>query len=306
MPPASSVNLPDENPEEPPEGGLIRTCHLCGKAQCGQRRGRVRCAYCKRVFCLQQLYKKFKIRADANDTKFKCPRCLGICCCVTNCQKPPPHVHCKVYKVRQTKRRNRELAHQEIKASRALESTHEEPIQEIDHSVVRPLSLFSPEVSIPPQLVETYNVPYPETMTNLTYYYSGDIPGSTNGGAISLVVQHSDWLTQLNLKILDGGDSPVLTSGESSATERRKEMEHSGRELFVDKLRFFINNRMNMSAEEICSLQNQLIVDADLLQSRAEKSDMVFRMVDTFNRNTIHVTVTWSLKNNSLCGRIGR
>ena len=103
----------DEDVEEPEEGGLIRKCHLCGKAQCGQRRGRVRCAYCKRVFCLQQLFKKFKIKAAVGDTNFKCPRCLGICCCVTNCQKAPPHVHCKVYKVRQNKRRNRELAARE-------------------------------------------------------------------------------------------------------------------------------------------------------------------------------------------------
>ena len=47
-------------------------------------------------------------------------------------------------------------------------------------------------------------------------------------------------------------------------------------------------------------MQNELIRDADHLQIKAEKSDVVFRMVDTFNRNTIHVTVTWQLKNNSL------
>ena len=101
---------PEEENEEQEEGGLIRTCHLCGKAQCGQRRGRVRCAYCKRVFCLQQLFKKFGIRTTVDDRNFKCPRCLGICCCVTDCKKGPPHVHCKVFKVRQNKRRNRELA----------------------------------------------------------------------------------------------------------------------------------------------------------------------------------------------------
>lgn len=65
----------------------------------------MRCAYCKRIFCLQQLYKKFKIKASVEDTDFKCPRCLGICCCVCNCQRPPPHVHCKVYKVRQNKKK---------------------------------------------------------------------------------------------------------------------------------------------------------------------------------------------------------
>ena len=81
----------------------IQTCHLCGKVQCGQRLGRVKCCLCSRIFCLQQLQRKFGITAVANDPDFKCPRCTGICCCVCNCQKPPPHVHCKVYKVRQNK-----------------------------------------------------------------------------------------------------------------------------------------------------------------------------------------------------------
>ena len=80
-----------------------QTCHLCGKVQCGQRLGRVKCCLCNRIFCLQQLSRKFHIIATANDPYFKCPRCTGICCCVCNCQKPPPHVHCKVYKVRQNK-----------------------------------------------------------------------------------------------------------------------------------------------------------------------------------------------------------
>lgn len=81
----------------------IQTCHLCGKVQCGQRLGRVKCCLCSRIFCLQQLQRKFGISAIANDPEFKCPRCTGVCCCVCNCTKPPPHVHCKVYKVRQNK-----------------------------------------------------------------------------------------------------------------------------------------------------------------------------------------------------------
>ena len=87
--------------DDPKEGS--QTCHLCGKVQCGQRLGRVKCCQCNRIFCLQQLSRKFHIIATANDPHFKCPRCTGICCCVCNCQKPPPHVHCKVYKVRQNK-----------------------------------------------------------------------------------------------------------------------------------------------------------------------------------------------------------
>lgn len=86
----------------------IQTCHLCGKVQCGQRLGRVKCRYCSRIFCLQQLQRKFGIVATANDPNFKCPRCTGVCCCMCNCQRPPPHVHCKVYKVRQNKIKNLE------------------------------------------------------------------------------------------------------------------------------------------------------------------------------------------------------
>ena len=93
--------------EETKEGS--QTCHLCGKVQCGQRLGRVKCCQCNRIFCLQQLARKFHIVAQANDPYFKCPRCTGICCCVCNCQKPPPHVHCKVYKVRQNKLKQQAL-----------------------------------------------------------------------------------------------------------------------------------------------------------------------------------------------------
>ena len=89
----------------------IQTCHLCGKVQCGQRLGRVKCFYCSRIFCLQQLQRKFGIIATANDPHFKCPRCTGICCCMCNCQRPPPHVHCKVYKVRQNKLKTLEDGH---------------------------------------------------------------------------------------------------------------------------------------------------------------------------------------------------
>ena len=90
------------------EDNDIKTCHLCGKASCGKRKGRVRCAKCKRIFCIQQLVKKFRMKVVKDQPDFICPRCLGLCCCVTDCTLPPPHVHCKVYKVRLNKKKCRE------------------------------------------------------------------------------------------------------------------------------------------------------------------------------------------------------
>ncbi len=200
----------DEESEDGNNNGLIRTCHLCGKAQCGQRRGRVRCAYCKRVFCLQQLYKKFKIKAVPNDPHFKCPRCLGICCCVCDCQKPPPHVHCKVYKVRQNKRRNRELAARESASAFtsqmniiqpiAIQPQNVQPVpplQALPHlqSAALPQALpqlkMEGDVSIPNQyyvneapapisqpLPESYPISYPDPSISNSFFYNTDIPGS--------------------------------------------------------------------------------------------------------------------------------
>lgn len=45
------------------------------------------------------------------------------------------------------------------------------------------------------------------------------------------------------------------------------------------------------------SHENQLIAAAKRLQMKAAKSDLVFRMVESFNRNTVQATVTWHLHN---------
>ena len=37
------------------------------------------------------------------------------------------------------------------------------------------------------------------------------------------------------------------------------------------------------------------------LQMKAAKSDLVFKMVDSFNKNTVHVTVTWKILNTNKC-----
>ena len=98
-----------------------KTCHLCGKAKCGQRKGRVKCCQCFRIFCLQQLQKKFNIKAMKDQKDFVCPRCRKICCCVTDCKLPPPHVHCKVLKVRQNKKKYKERA--KLKQSKLKQET---------------------------------------------------------------------------------------------------------------------------------------------------------------------------------------
>lgn len=37
------------------------------------------------------------------------------------------------------------------------------------------------------------------------------------------------------------------------------------------------------------------------LQMKAAKSDLVFKMVDSFNKNSVHVTVTWKILNTNKC-----
>ena len=47
--------------------------------------------------------------------------------------------------------------------------------------------------------------------------------------------------------------------------------------------------------------ENQLLEAAMKLQMKAAKSDLVFKMVDSFNKNTVHVTVTWKILNTNKC-----
>ena len=169
--------------EEMEESGLTRTCHLCGKAQCGQRKGRVRCVQCKRIFCLQQLYKKFKIKASVEDTDFKCPRCLGICCCVCNCQKPPPHVHCKVYKVRQTKRKT-PLPPQEMRPSFQVQPiVPKEVVPKVELPAPNPEPSPSPNSYVPPSQASPMlpaESPLPDQGIRGYGYCSSDLPDSTD------------------------------------------------------------------------------------------------------------------------------
>ena len=250
-----------ENTDDMEDSGLTRTCHLCGKAQCGQRKGRVRCAYCKRIFCLQQLYKKFKIKASTEDMDFKCPRCLGICCCVCNCQKPPPHVHCKVYKVRQTKRKTVP----NVDPRPSFPSTipfRPETMPRIDPGSVNPTNL-SPPIDyhqVQPAPLPSIPSPIPEQQAPAYSYYSTEIPGSKNVIVVFILVQHSDWLTQLNLQMLDNpeaGDSTLpsffSTDANNSGDLGIKLAVESivvveGGQKFADSLRNYITHRLEMNS----------------------------------------------------------
>lgn len=238
---------------------MVKTCHLCGKAQCGQRKGRVRCAYCKRIFCLQQLYKKFKIKASVEDTDFKCPRCLGICCCVCNCQRPPPHVHCKVYKVRQNKKK---LPDQPtLPIYRNPDIRVQPPPVKQENAISYPSApAFPNALSLPSQPPEPILANVNDPSSSAFSYYSTDIPGSGIGSIASLVVQHSDWLTQLNLQILDNGDmlnsvpSFFNASVDNSSSDYRcslrfrSRVDISANDKFIDALRDYINRRQDLSS----------------------------------------------------------
>ena len=289
----------------------IQTCHLCGKVQCGQRLGRVKCCYCSRIFCLQQLQRKFGIVAVANDPCFKCPRCTGICCCMCNCQRPPPHVHCKVYKVRQSKMKaldhfapgeaegeknggtrsdvsnKPETSSMVVKQEKAkippikpdvsptfptngalvkesFQSTEDstgggfkrEPYFRNEEASLRsaPETCFSriPSLSLLdsmscfPGHEESFSAfpPAWQEPSSAWPFNHSDSPGSTFIAQSLLEVQNSDWLTQLNLTILDNvGET---TNMGSSAIQDLSHVPNSNvvdsSMSFLDLLRFYFDH----------------------------------------------------------------
>ena len=50
-------------------------------------------------------------------------------------------------------------------------------------------------------------------------------------------------------------------------------------------------------------LNEALAEKAEQMQLRAGKCDMLFKMLDSFNQNALHVTVTWHLMHNEQSGR---
>ena len=64
-------------------------------------------------------------------------------------------------------------------------------------------------------------------------------------------------------------------------------------------LRDYLNQRQNMDTLTRHNRESQLLNAAMKLQMKAAKSDLMFRMVDSFNQNTVHVTVAWRILNKS-------
>ena len=214
--------------EETKEGS--QTCHLCGKVQCGQRLGRVKCCQCNRIFCLQQLARKFHIVAQANDPYFKCPRCTGICCCVCNCQKPPPHVHCKVYKVRQNKLKQQGL----LDNSYQRESLSPKPAPVPEPVPAAPMEdasfatrMFPQEPAVSPVRWEGMSNTWSDAQA-LWSMPPLDLPGIQNG----------DGLTQLSLRLLDNWDQTYYGTSNQNYEGLRK---------FSDNLKMYFDGWQDMS-----------------------------------------------------------
>ena len=52
--------------------------------------------------------------------------------------------------------------------------------------------------------------------------------------------------------------------------------------------------------------ESRLLAEAAKLQLKAAKTEVLFKMLDSFNKNSIQVTVTWELLDNTLGGRSPR
>ena len=55
--------------------------------------------------------------------------------------------------------------------------------------------------------------------------------------------------------------------------------------------------------QDLARIDTALAEKAEQMQLRAGKCDMLFKMLDSFNQNALHVTVTWHLMHNEQSGR---
>ncbi|KAK8789954.1 hypothetical protein WA158_006734 [Blastocystis sp. Blastoise] len=311
----------------------LPTCHLCGKAVCGQRMGRIQCVNCSKIFCLQQLQRKFDMVVDINDTNFRCPRCLGFCCCVCDCRRPPPHVHCKVYKVRENKRKR--LENLEQPPPQVSNMGLPAPKQEQSYYSMNQMSQMSmnnPMKSIPLSPLTSTPLglmPRTSSLTSMTTLDLSMQPIKTedsmqgrlynpNSDSYPIIVpsdpwpqncniwqtpshmgpqnQGIDWLTALN-------DSLIVPSSPTPVYPPSSTQSNRNPQLLTEKLRYLFDNYQKMNSQQLeqeisfkffnYMYKNDILFAADNMQTRAAKCDVLLRLVESFNKHAINAKITW-------------
>lgn len=82
--------------------------------------------------------------------------------------------------------------------------------------------------------------------------------------------------------------------------ERPFTLDYEGLRKFSDNLKLYFDGWQDMTEYDRNSLETRLLAEAAKLQLKAAKTDVLFKMLDSFNKNSIQVTVTWQLLDNSL------
>ena len=75
---------------------------------------------------------------------------------------------------------------------------------------------------------------------------------------------------------------------------------YEGFRKFSDNLKVYFDGWQDMNDYDRNSLEGRILAEAAKLQLKAAKTDVLFKMLDSFNKNSIQVTVTWNLLDNSL------
>lgn len=103
--------------------------------------------------------------------------------------------------------------------------------------------------------------------------------------------------------------APFWTTGTRTSTRQPNQSGHAtgdgrvdyeGLRKFSDNLKLYFDGWQDMTEYDRNSLETRLLAEAAKLQLKAAKTDVLFKMLDSFNKNSIQVTVTWQLLDNSL------
>ena len=77
-------------------------------------------------------------------------------------------------------------------------------------------------------------------------------------------------------------------------------VDYEGMRKFSDNLKMYFDGWQDMNTYDRETLEGRIITEAAKLQLKAAKTDVLFKMLDSFNKNSIQVTVTWHLLDNAL------